>query len=146
MSRSLAFDRAPAIAAPLQFLLAAPLFALPVAGLLLYRGPELLAARWSAETLAANNVSRAVHRGAAVRRACGARLNASEKQSCSDMPCAMNAGCAACTSSTIASTKVPGATMPMTPMPPLPCAVIDAATGWTGAGLNTPSIARMRLW
>ena len=52
MSRSLAFERAPAFAVPLQFLLAAPLLALPAAALLLYYGPEILATRWSPATLA----------------------------------------------------------------------------------------------
>ncbi|MEK7877376.1 MAG: hypothetical protein AAB325_14435, partial [Pseudomonadota bacterium] len=56
MSRVLAYDQAPAISVPLRFLLAAPLLALPVAALLLYYGPALLATRWSAAALAATHL------------------------------------------------------------------------------------------
>jgi hypothetical protein len=56
MSRVLAYDQAPALAVPLRFLLVAPLLALPVAALLLYHGPALLATRWSAAALTATHL------------------------------------------------------------------------------------------
>ena len=56
MKGVLAFDKAPAVDVPLRFLLAAPVLALPIAGLLLYSGPSLLSSRWSAEVLAATHL------------------------------------------------------------------------------------------
>lgn len=52
MTTLLSFDQAPPLAAPLRFFLTAPLFA-AAAGLLLFlAGPELLASRWTPESLA----------------------------------------------------------------------------------------------
>lgn len=52
MQRSLSFDQAPPLAAPLRYFLSAPLFALTAAVLLFWQGPEALASRWSPFTLA----------------------------------------------------------------------------------------------
>jgi hypothetical protein len=52
MQRSLSFDQAPPLAIPLRYFLSAPLFSLAAAVLLLFRGADALASRWSPVTLA----------------------------------------------------------------------------------------------
>jgi hypothetical protein len=48
----LSFDEGPPISAPLRFFLTAPLFAMGAGLLLLWSGPEMLASRWTPQTLA----------------------------------------------------------------------------------------------
>lgn len=52
MRRSLSFDQAPPLMAPLRYFLSAPLFAIAAAVLLFWQGPEALVSRWSPFTLA----------------------------------------------------------------------------------------------
>ena len=56
MQALLSFDQAPPISAPFRFFLTAPLFALLAGLLLLWRGPELLASRWTPSALAATHL------------------------------------------------------------------------------------------
>lgn len=56
MQRTLSFDTTPTLAVPLPFLLAAPWFATAAGALLLWHGPQALASRWSAVTIAATHL------------------------------------------------------------------------------------------
>lgn len=56
MRRNLALDASPTLAAPLRFLLNAPVFSLLASTSLLYAGPSAFATRWSAFTLAATHL------------------------------------------------------------------------------------------
>ncbi|MFP5390393.1 MAG: hypothetical protein ACLGI6_02455 [Gammaproteobacteria bacterium] len=56
IQRTLHYDLAPDAAAPLRFLLSAPLFALAAAALIVAWGPDLLLSRWAGPTLAVTHL------------------------------------------------------------------------------------------
>lgn len=56
MNAGLSLEQAPPLSVPLRFFLSAPLFGLAAAGLLLWRGPDVLASRWSAGALALSHL------------------------------------------------------------------------------------------